>query len=282
MTRPPAAFKRMVVGLPQSAANHTAVNAAATLAELLRLELIATFVADPALAALAEWSGARELRLLDQEWRAIDVEQITRELEHAASLARGRFAESVRSLTIKTSFDIVAGVDVAASLIQEGDIVAIIEPGHPGERVTRQFRDVLDAAFASAAAVLVVPRKIARTSGPVLAFASSGDDASIRAGLEVAAALKERLIVVMPPDTPLPAEILVEADRLGVGIERRAGDGGTTIAALGAFTAPIKERLRVVTGGGLTDDAGQLFASLHGIPLLVVGTGRREAADEQD
>jgi hypothetical protein len=282
MSRPPAAFKRMVVGLPQSVANHAAVDAAAELAELLRIELVAAYVADPTLAALAEWSGARELRVLDQEWRAINVEQITREVEHAASLARGRFAESVKSRTIKTSFDIVAGAEVAASLIQAGDIVAVIEPGHPGERVTRQFTHVLDAAFATAAAVLVMPRKLARTSGPVLVFAAAGDDPSIRAGLEVAAALKERLIVVMPPAAPLPADIFADTDQLGIAVERYAGDGRTTLAALAAFTAPIRERLRVVTGGRLMDDASRLFSSLSGIPLLVVGSGRSEPADEQN
>jgi hypothetical protein len=282
MSRPPAAFKRMVVGLPQSVANHGAVDAVAEFAELLRIELVAAYVADPTLAALAEWSGARELRVLDQEWRAINVEQITREVEHAASLARGRFAESVKSRTIKTSFDIVAGAEVAASLIQAGDIVAIIEPSHPGERITRQFTHVLDAAFATAAAVLVMPRKLARTSGPVLVFAAAGDVPSIRAGLEVAAALKERLIVVMPPDAPFPADILADADQLGIAVERYAGDGRTTLTALAAFTAPIRERLRVVTGGRLMDDASRLFSSLSGVPLLVVGGGRAEPADEQD
>jgi hypothetical protein len=172
--------------------------------------------------------------------------------------------------------DIVAGAEVAASLIQAGDIVAVIEPSHPGERVTRQFTHVLNTAFATAAAVLVMPRKLVRASGPVLAFAAGGEDASIRAGLELAAALEARLIVVLPPDAPLPADILADADELGIAVERGAGYGGTTLAALAAFSAPIKERLRVVAGGRLTDDVSRLFLSLNGIPLLVVASGRVE------
>ena len=41
-------FKRMVVGLPQSVANHTAMNATADLAEFLHIDFLGTFVADPA------------------------------------------------------------------------------------------------------------------------------------------------------------------------------------------------------------------------------------------
>ena len=42
-----------------------------------------------------------------------------------------------------------------SSLIRAGDIVAIIEPSHPGERITRQLIGPLNAAFDTAAAILV-------------------------------------------------------------------------------------------------------------------------------
>ncbi|MGD0025915.1 MAG: hypothetical protein ABSC37_15075, partial [Xanthobacteraceae bacterium] len=107
-------FERMVVGLPQGMGNQPAVEAAAGLAEFLHIELLATFVADATLCALAELPG-RELRSLDQGWQAIDVAQITRDIDHATAGARRRFAESVKSRTIKTSFDVIAGAQVMAS-----------------------------------------------------------------------------------------------------------------------------------------------------------------------
>jgi len=283
MTSPRIGFKRMVVGLPQSMANRAAVETALDLAEFLNIELLATFVADPTLPTLAGLSGARELRALDQEWQAIDVAQITRDIDHAITVARQRFAESVKSRTMKTSFDIVAGAEVIASLIRADDIVAIIEPIHPGEKITRHFTRLLDAAFETAAAILAVPSRIVRTTGPIMAVATAPEDPSIRVALEIAAALKERLIVVTQPGTLLSPEILADAEQLGVQVEQIAGSGLVANASARApFSAGPQERLRVVTRSRLADDAPRLFSTLHGVPLLVVELDRAELAAEQE
>ncbi len=274
-------FKRMVLGLPQGLANQAAVDAAADLAEFLQIELLATFVADSTLRTLAGLSAARELRALDQGWQAIDVAQITRDIDRATSLARRRFAESVRSRAIKTSFDVITGAEVMASLIRADDIVAIIEPTHPGERITWQFTGLLEAAFAMAGAVLVVPRRIARTTGPIVTVAADSEDPGIRAALEIAAALNERVVVVTAAGTRLPIKILADAERLGVQVEHIAGSGlPADASSLAPASARLQERLRVLTRGVLTDDFPRLFSSLQGIPLLVIEPGRAEAAAE--
>lgn len=275
-------FKRMVVGLPQGLANQAAVDMAADLAEFLHIELLATFIADSALNALAGLSGARELRTLDQGWQPINVAQIMRDIDRAAILAHWRFAASVRSRAIKTSFDVVTGAEVLASLIRADDIVAIIEPTHPGERITRQFTGLLEAAFAMAGAVLVVPRRIVRTAGPIVTVASNSEDPGIRAAMEIAAAVKERLVVVTGAGMRLPIKVLAEAERLGVQVEHIAGSGLPADASLPApASARLQERLRVLSRGVLTDDAHRLFSSLQGIPLLVIEPGRAEAAAER-
>ena len=166
MTSPRLGFKRMLVGLPQSMAGRAAIDAAADLAEFLHIELLATFIADPTLQGLAGFPAMRELRALDQGWQAIDAAQFARDIDHITDIARQRFAETVRSRSIKTGFDVVAGAEMVASLIRADDIVAIIEPTHPGERITRQFTGVLDAALASAAAILVVPGTNPTHDGP--------------------------------------------------------------------------------------------------------------------
>ncbi len=277
-------FERMVVGLPQGIGNQPAVEAAADLAEFLHLELLTTFVADATLCALAELP-VRELRTLDQGWQAIDVAEITRDIDRATAGARRRFAESVKSLTIKTSFDVITGAQVMATLIRADDIVAIIEPTHPGEMITRQFIGLLDAAFATATAILVVPRRLARTSGPIMAVASGPEDTSIRVALEIAAALRERLIVLARPGVRLPPEILTDAEQLGVRVDEIAA-GGTAANAPAPAPAPLssrsKERLRVVTRSRRPDDAHRLFATLHGVPLLVIEPERAEPAAEQE
>jgi len=262
-------FKRVVVGLPQGLADQAAVEAAADLAEFLRIELLATFIADSSLHTLAALSGARELRAFDQQWQAIDAAQITREIDRATGLARQRFAESVGARAIKTSFDVIAGAEVMASLIRADDIVAVIEPGHPGERITQQFTGLLEAALATAGAVLAIPRRIARTAGPIVTIASDSEDPSIRTALQIAAAFKERLIVTTTADARLPVELLADANRLGVAVEHISG----TLPG-----ARLQERMRVLTRGALTDKGIALFSSLQGIPLLLIDRDRAATA----
>jgi len=271
----------MVVSLPQGPVKRATVDAAVDLAEFLGIELLATFVADSTLPTLAGLSGARELRTLGQGWQPIDRAEITRDIDRAISIARQRFAESVRSRAIKTSFDVLTGAEAIASLIRFDDIVAVLEPVHPGETITRQFTGLLEAAFEMAGAVLVVPRRIARTTGPIVTVAVDLDDPSIRAALKIAAALKERLIIVTATGSRAPIEVLAEAERLGVHLEHIAVGGPSADASLAA-SAPLRERLRVLTRSVLTDDSARLFLSLQGIPLLVVEPRRaRSPAVEQ-
>lgn len=281
MSNPGVRFKRMVVGLPQGLANQAAVDAAADLAEFLHIELLATFIADATLPTLAGLSGVRELRTLDQGWQAIDRAQITRDIDRAISVARVRFAESVRSRTVKTSFDVLTGAEAIASLIRADDIVAIIEPSHPGERITRQFTGLLEAASEMAGAVLVVPRRIARATGPIVTVAYESEDAGIRAALEIAAAFKERLIVVTAAGMRPPLKVLADAEQLGVQIEHIAGSGPLADASSLAGSARFRERLRVLSRSVLTDDAARLFSSLRGIPLLVIEPVRAAVATSE-
>ncbi len=271
MTSPRIEFKRMVVGLPQSMANQSSIEAAADLAEFLHIELLATFVAESSLHGLAGLSAVRELRTLDQGWQAIDAVQIARDIDHATSIARRRFAKTVSSRSITTSFDVVTGAEAMGALIRADDIVAIIEPSHPGESITRQFTSLLDAALETASGILVVPRRIAHAVGPIMALATGPDDASIRVALEIAGALKERLILVTRLGALLSAEILADAKRLGVQVERIAANEPVADArSLLLSSSRMKERLRVLTRSPLSDDVSRLFSMLHEVPLLVV------------
>ena len=270
-------FKRMVVGLPQSVANHTAMNATADLAEFLHIDFLGTFVADPSLRALAGLSSVREWRDLDQGWQAIDTAQIERDIEFAISLARRNFAESVGSRRLKTSFDVITGPRAMSSLIRAGDIVAIIEPTHPGERITRQFIGLLNAAFDTAAAILVVPKRIVRLTGSIMAIAAGPEDESIRVALDIATAVKERLIIVTLGGAPLSSEILADAERSGVPIERIVANGAAAYTlALTKSSSLSKERLRVAARNQLPGDALRVFSALHGVPWLLIEPDRLE------
>ncbi len=132
------AFKRMVVGLPPSSRDYTGVATAAKLAELLGLGVRATFVEDATLLDAAGLPCVRELRSLEGGWRPIIVAQLTRELESAAAASRQLFAEATKACGIETSFNLARGsaADVISSLATADDIIAIVAPGNPAERVT--------------------------------------------------------------------------------------------------------------------------------------------------
>jgi len=219
--------------------------------------------------------AARELRILERGWQAIDPAQISRDIDRAEGFARRCFAEAVAARTIKTSFDIVAGVQAMASRIRADDIVAVVEPAHPGERITRQFTGLLDAALESAAAVVILPRRIARTAGPVIAIAAGPDDGSIGVGLGLAAALREDLIVVTRLGVLLPSDIVAEANALGVRLDKVVADQPFADGSAGrTFASTGKARLRVIARDRIPGDAAQVFTTLHGIPLLVIEPAR--------
>jgi len=266
-------FERMVIGLPQGTGSQSGIRTAADLAEFLNIELLGTFIADENLRTLIGLPG-RELRMLDLQWQPIDLTRISRDLEDITEFVRSRFIESVGDRTVKIGFDVVAGAHILGSLIQAGDIVAIIEPAHPGERITQQFAGLLDTAFTTAAAILVVPRRVLRASGPVSAVANSSDDPSIRVALEISAAIKERLIIVSQPGIRPSAEIIDLARQLGVPVEQLTA--GT--AAIGGTAAPhqSKERLRVTSRVQQSGDPHRLFSALAGVPLLIVEPRRSE------
>lgn len=274
-------FKRMIVGLPQGMGAQSAVQAAAGLAEFLQIELVAAFIADATLLGFAGFPELRELRIFDQQWQPLDVAQISRDLEEAVNVARRRFEESARSLSVKTGFDVLSGADVLASLIRAGDIATIIEPSYPGESITRQFTALFDAAFETAAAILVVPRRVVRTSGPIMAVAGAPEDESIRVALEIAAALKEALIVVAPPGAALAPEIAAEAKQLGVAVEQLS-TGATVIGAASPLPSSSRsgERLRVITRERI-GGARRLFSMLHGVPLLVADSDQASPSATQ-
>ena len=216
------AFKRMVLRLPQSPGDYAAVTVTAKLAELLRIDLVAALVEDATLIDIAGMPGVRELRLLEGGWRPMVAAELAREIEHMAGTARRLFAEAVRTCSIEAHLNLARGspADVITSLAMAEDIIVIIEPRNPAERVTQQFTQLVDAAFRAAAAVMIVPSAIARTTGPIVAIALAPKESSIKAALGVAAAANERLIVVsLSGDTPAFAELSERARAAGVRCE---------------------------------------------------------------
>jgi hypothetical protein len=274
---PLAEFKRMVLGLPHSARDYGSVSFTAELAELLGLDLIGIFAEDEGLIDLALLPCVREFRLSSDGWHRLDVEQLARSSSQAAAEARRLFGDAAKSLRIAARFDLVKGqIDKAVgSQANPNDIIVVIEPKSAAERVSYQFRQFVHMALNAPAAALLVPSRISRHKGPVVAIAASQHDLSIQVGLKVAETVREKLLVLAPKGSGealsarFPTTGAVHVD------QRTLPSTEVGPAELGSVLANAGERLLVMSPG-----ADHLFpsrlASERGVPVLV--TARRESS----
>jgi hypothetical protein len=272
MNEPRADFKRMLMRLPQSTHDYAAVGAAAQLAGLLGASVVATFVQDAELVDVAALPCVRELRPLGGGWHPIEGPQLVRQLDRAAATAQRLFHDAVRAIRIEASFNVARGPieDMMCTAPAADDLIVIIEPRNPAERITQQFSRLVDAAFGASVTVMVVPSRIARTAGPIAAVISGPDDPSIRTALAIAAAAKERMIAFGPLGSTVRDSIAELADAAGVRVEVGPGmqeplDVSTLLARLGR----VNERLLVMSRGALGDRRVPMLASRRGVPILL-------------
>ena len=267
-------FKRMVLGLPHSAKDYVSVAFTAELADLLGLDLVGIFAQDEGLIDLALLPCVREFRLSGDGWHRLDVEQLARSSSQAAADARRLFGDAAKSLRIAARFDLVKGqIDKAVGAqTRPDDIIVVIEPKSAAERVSYQFRQFVDMALNAPAATLLVPSRISRHKGPVVAIAANECDVSIQVGLKMAETVREKLLVLAPSvadeawSARFPTTSAVHVDRRSL----PATEIGP--AELEVILATAGERLVVMSPG-----ADNLFpsrlASKRGVPVLVTARG---------
>jgi hypothetical protein len=276
MAAQPHIFKRLVLRLDLRSSDHT-VQLAVELAELLHIELLGLFLEDPSLRHLAAIPFVRELRPLEGGWRPIDLDQLTHDLDVAVRSAERSFVEAAKALTMRHQFEVIreAAAQAIASLSRSGDIVMITQPSTPAGRAIQQFSWPLKAAFQSAAAVLVVPARIGRLAGPVVAVAIESNDPSIRAAAGIAIAAREDLVVVHTH----------EGESDDPGVRKLAADTGLTIkhvsagkaslsdpAAFVAALRHVEERLVVMARSTLAPELALSIASSRHVPVLVIAS----------
>jgi len=263
-------FKRMVLGLPHSAADYEGIETAAALAETLGLDLLAALIEDDGLLGLAGQPYARELRPLGAGWQPVDAVRFGQELQQAADAMRLRFFERLRARNVRKRFQISRGTaaQVIGSLVQPTDIVVLFESRHPAERIAQQTADLVEAAFATASTVMIVPCHIARRYGPVVVLAAAPDDVSVRTAAAIASAAKEHLVVLNVSGRSLAIGDEVLARSVHVE-EIMVHESLADPRAIAAVLAGINERLLVAPLAPFQRRALQAIASLRGVPVLV-------------
>lgn len=263
-------FKRMILGLPHSAADYEGIETAAALAETLGIDLLAALIEDAGLAGLAGHPYARELRPLGAGWQPVDAARLAQELQQAADTARLRFFERLRTRNIGKQFQVNRGTatQVITSLVQPTDIVVLFEPKRAAERIAQQAADLTEAAFSAASAVMIVPCHVARGHGPIVALAAGPSDKSIRTGAAIASAAKERLIVLNASGESVAADLDLAARKVPTE-ERIVRQPLTDPRSVAAILASINERLLVTPLVPFRQRDLQTIASLCRIPVLV-------------
>jgi hypothetical protein len=270
----------MVLGLPHSAKDYSSVEITAELAELLGLDLVGVFTEDQGLIDVALLPCVREFRLSGDGWHRLDVEQLARSSSQAAAEARRLFGDAAKVRQVAARFHFIKGQIGEAIGLQSmpDDIIVVIEPKNPAERVTHQFKQFMDMALSTPTATLFVPSRITRRKGQVVAIAANGRDASIQVGLRVAEAARERLLVLTPD---IAAETLLSPlSRRAVHIDQRLLS--TTefgLAELACILGIAGERLLVMSRGSNSLLPSQI-ASERGVPVLV--TAQRETSSRSD
>jgi hypothetical protein len=263
----------MVLSLPRNRLDYHGVDVGAEIAQLLELELLATIVENEDLLNAAGLSCVRELRRTGEGWQPIDPTVLAHEIEMAANGMFRLFNEAVKARGVKANFDVARGslAGVIGSLARAGDIVAVIEPSNPADRITQQFTTLIDAAFRSAAAVMMIPSRVTRRTGPIVALVGAADDPSIALAATIAAASKEELILVpASKEVLLPAEGQLERE-VGRQVRRlTAHHSALNVWGLETILAGLKERLLVMSRNAAGNQLPLTIASLRSIPVLVV------------
>ncbi len=245
---------------------------AAELAELLQLELLGLFLDDSSLRNLAQFPFAREFRGPRAGWQPIDIERVSRDLDVAAANLKRIFDEVTQELET-ARFEVARGslAETISAISRAGDIFVIVEPLNPAERATSQFVWLMDAVLRSGATVLLVPSRIRRSEGPIVAIAGEPDDASIHAAALLAIAAKEELVIIDANHRQAGGADKLAAET-GLQIERIA-------AARSAFPDPVactqafrhlQERLIVMNRGTFDPSVASAIAAVRQVPVLVV------------
>jgi hypothetical protein len=191
-----------------------------------------------------------------------------------AATAQRVFADVVQHCSIETSFSLAKGSPAAVigSIATSEDIIVVIEPRNPAERFTQQFTELVAAAFRANASVMIIPNRISRSTGPIVAVAVGPEDPSIPAALGIAAAAREKLIIVSRSNEfELTSELsrLIESSDVKTEIAR-SKRRAVNASMLAADLHGLNERLLVVTRGTIADAEVPALASLRSVPVVIV------------
>jgi hypothetical protein len=262
-------FQRMILCLPHSIRDYSAVEVAAELAGILGLKCLGAFIIEPALLGLGMIPGALELKSVTTGWQPIESDSLEQDLVHATDMARRKLVDVSGRLNVDLTFQLTRGVtsEVIASLAGADDIVVMIEPLNPVDRITRQFMSVTEAAFRTSSAVLLLPKHVTRRKGAVAVVSDATDDVASSVATQLSEVMHEPTIAVSLKDEPRSPLALKPFDASTAWCELAIEN--KIAVALGES----RERLIVARRSMLDCAQSRTLAARRGVPVLVTGNG---------
>jgi hypothetical protein len=196
--RPPA-YRRIIFELSHGVADVEALHTVGELARLLGLELRCLFIEDEAVLSLAALPFAREFQLGRKAWSPMDQERIAAEFRDTAGRVRRTLESALGAAGVASAFEVLRGdpADFVAALCQPDDIVVVADPGLSLGRAAYGFTRLRLAAHHSAAAVMLMPTRLARNTGPVAVLARGTADPALEIACRIAVAANEGLTVLL-------------------------------------------------------------------------------------
>ena len=273
MGTPAHGFKRLVLAL-QPGAPSVDLRIATEMARVLDLELLALVLDDLILTTVARLPFSREFRGPALGWQRMNPDQLASDIQAATQNLRRSIEGAARDLQANAQLEVIKGplTDTIRAVSRAGDILLLAEPASPAERASVQFNWLTEAVLGSPVAVLLLPARLARRKGPVVAIAATEDDPSIQAATEIAAFLGEDLVILDADHLEHPLSMREFGDEERLRAERIP-------AARGALADPtllhhafrdLQERLIVMTRGAFHDRVAPTVASSRRVPVLLI------------
>lgn len=267
-------FRRMIIGLPHNPRDYPAVSTTVWLAKQLGIDLVGTLFEDAGLAQLADLPEAREFRA--SSWQPLSAAQLTSDLARMSAEAQRMFSEIIAQHRTSGSFQLARG-SAAETLLKAGanDILAIVDPKNPLERITRQFRELIDIIFQTAASVLIVPSSPPVASGQLVAAGSHASDPAIAAAIAIAASAKEPLTIIpLEQSAQALARVVERARQLGVRTTLTEPMlHGANLSSLATVSCNLKGKLLIADRERFAITDRSFLEFRVQIPLLLVRSG---------
>ncbi len=269
---------RLVVGICADPPSRPVIELAAELAALFGASFSAMMIDDGSPDILGSLPFAREYVAYRAQWRDIGNDDVESRREQAYRRARDLFSQIANAKGLQAEFEVLSGrsQDELSAAIAQYDIVALAAPALAGGWMMLPFSAFGEAVLQSPAAVLILPPRILRRTGPIALLASTGDRAAIEFAVRLARESGENFVFFCRTESvTMDFVVLAESVDLPRGRLRIIDVDGVDLQQIGALLAGIGERILILGRELIPHPALQrliAIAASRSIPVLLPAT----------